>query len=557
MLAIHTVLIMDSFTEQEKTILSRFMTNTDKSIFALKNLPEVVMGALFSRYSRSQKSLRRVLFDEFINKPETGFHEIVNYDMAKCGTDELVAIKKAEEFYDRVLVGFGDDSVAELAGAHIAIENVSIIASKVIEDARIGISPLEKSTRYVYFDQKDANGHYLYLDEPTLCTGDGGGFSDLYKRTATGLFDTYSVLIPKISEHIQRKYPKADGVSDRAYTSTVRAKTCDVLRGILPAGTITNLGLFGNGRAFEYLIMKMYAHPLAEIRHIEMEMHEELSKVIPSFVKRANDQYGKIQQNYISETENAISAIARDVVGSTDAFAPANPVTLIHYDTNEISEKKAVAAILYQHSHLSLEVILGKVESMNTEQRKKIIDEYCSRRSNRRHRPGRAFENINYTFDILGNYGMYRDLHRQRVLTQERQLLSTHHGYDLPPEITEFGFENEFRDAMETAKSTFNEIEAKFPHEAQYVVPLAYKIRWYVSMNLREAYHFCELRSMPQGHIDYRRIAQQIYLEIKRVHPNLSAHMKFVDMSEYELERLEAEKSIDKRIEEVKKKYGD
>ena len=551
------VLIMEQFTEEEKTILSRFMTNTDKSIFALKNLPEVVMGALFSRYSRSQKSLRRVLFDEFINKPETGFHEIVNYDVSKHGTDELVAIKKAEEFYDRVLVGFGDDSVAELAGAHIAVENVSIIASKVIEDARIGISPLEKSTRYVYFDQKDANGHYLYLDEPALCGGDGAEFADLYKRTATGLFDIYSTLIPKVSEKIMKKYPRDSNVSERAYASTVRAKTCDILRGILPAGTITNLGLFGNGRAFEFLIMKMYAHPLAEIRHIAMEMHVELSKVIPSFVKRANDQYGKIQQDYISETEKAINAIAREGAGSTDSIPPANSVTLVYYDSNEISEKKAVAAILYQHSHLPLEAILCKVDSMNAEQRKKIIDEYCVRRTNRRHRPGRAFENINYTFDILGNYGMYRDLHRQRVLTQERQLLSTHHGYDLPPEIPEFGFEKEFRDAMETTKSAFEKLESKFPHEAQYIVPLAYKIRWYISMNLRAAYHFCELRSMPQGHIDYRRIAQQIHLEIKRVHPNLSAHMKFVDMSEYQLERLEAEKGIDKRIEEVKKKYGD
>lgn len=539
---------MDTFTPEEQKLLSPFMTNMDKPIFALKNLPEVVMGALFSRYSRSTKSLRRVLLEEFINMPETGFSEIVSYDTAK-GTDEIVAIKKAEEFYDRVLVGYGDDSVAELAGAHIAVENVSIIATKFIEDARIGISPLEKSTRYVYFDQK-VDGKYLYYDEPTLMKSE---LSGIYKKTMDRLFDTYSELIPKVSAYVMEKFPQGSDVSERAYKASVRAKTCDLLRGILPAGTITNLGLFGNGRAFEYLITKGYSQPLQELRDVSQSMHDELSKVIPSFVKRANSKYGQEQQAFYSETRNAIAALAKSF---DEKAEPQKSVVLVDYPQNDEAEIKAVSMILYSSLGLPLSAIREKVKRLPAEERKKIIDAYCAGRKNRRHRPGRAFENIDYTFDVLGNYGMFRDIQRHRILTQERQNLTTNNGYDLPHELVEAGFDDDFMGAMEVAKNAFDDISKKYPLEAQYVVPLAYKIRCYMKMNLREVYHFCELRSMPQGHIDYRRIAQGMATEVKKVHPNLTAHMKFVDMSEQGLERLEAEKKTDRRIEEIGKKYS-
>lgn len=539
---------MDSFTPEEQKLLSPFMTNMDKSIFALKNLPEVVMGAMFSRYSRSAKSLRRVLLEEFINKPETGFNDIVNFDVSR-GTDEIVAIKKAEEFYDRVLVGYGDDSVAELAGAHIAVENVSNIASKVLEDARIGISPLEKSTRYVYFDQK-VDGKYLYYEEPTLMKSE---FSELYAHTMNRLFDTYSQLIPKVSAYVIEKNPQGADVSERAYKSTIRAKTCDLLRGLLPAGTITNLGMFGNGRALEYLITKMYAHPLVEMRNAAEEMHTELSKVIPSFVKRTKEKHGLEQQNFLSETAKAIELLSSEFSSVPE---PQKTVSLVGYDSNEDAEVKVIAAIVYPNVHVPMKDLVARVKILSPEQRKKIIDEYCMRRKNRRHKPGRAFENTNYTFDILGNYGMFRDIHRHRVLTQERQLLSTKNGYDLPNELIEAGFDDDFQGAMEVAKVAFDEISLKYPKESQYLVPFAYKLRWYMTMNLREAYHFCELRSMPQGHIDYRRVAQQMAVEVKRVHPNLGEHMKFVDMNEYSLERLEAEKKIDKKLDEINKKYS-
>src|SRR3989338_2673623 len=242
------------FTSEDEAVLSRFCSNLDTPVFVLLNLPEVVKGALFSRYSRSSKSLRRVLLDEFINRPEMGFSEIVG-EASRSGSAQAVAIKKAEEFYDRVLVGYGDDSVAELAGAHVAIEDVTNIATKIIEDSRIGLSPLEKSTRYVYFDQK-RDGKWPYYEDPTIMQGE---FAALYRETCDFLFETYANLIPKVSKYITDLYPKDESTSDRAYSSSIRAKTCDLLRGLLPASTIKNMGLFGDGRAYEYLLTKMFS----------------------------------------------------------------------------------------------------------------------------------------------------------------------------------------------------------------------------------------------------------------------------------------------------------
>lgn len=541
----------EHFTEEEKKLLEQFMTNIDKPIFVLVNLPEVVKGALFSRYSRSAKTLRRVLLDEFILKPETGFKEIVNYQV-DTGANQAVAIKKAEEFYDRVLVGYGDDSVAELAGAHVAIEDVSNIATKIIEDSRIGLSPLEKSTRYVYFDKKE-NGRWLYYLEPKIMQSK---FSEIYEKTSNFLFETYAELIPKISKYIIELYPKEESASDRAYSSTVRAKTCDILRGLLPASTLTNMGMYGDGRAYEYLMTKMYSSKMKEITDVASTLQEELKKVIPSFVKRANDSYGIAMQNYMKNIDETTSLlISQKINAFKKEEREDKPVALIDYDIN--GDEKIVAAIIFQYSDLDLEQAYIIAKNISDQEKNEILSSYVGKRQNRRHKPSRAFENTCYTFDVLANFGAYRDIHRHRILTQQRQLLSCNHGYTMPKEIIDAGYENEFKEAMQMAKQTYTSIAKEMPEEAQYVVPLAYKIRWYMKLNLREAIHLCELRSMQQGHIDYRKIAQEMAKEIIRVHPSLGKHLLFVDMKSYDFERLESEKKIDKKLEEMKKKYGD
>jgi thymidylate synthase ThyX len=516
------------FSPDESALLARFFTNMDRPVFALRNLPEVVKGALFSRYSRTEKSLRRVLLDEFINEPDSGFDRLAG---GREDADDMVAVKRAEEFYERVLVGYGDDSVAELAGAHVAVERVSTLAAKALEDSRIGISPLEKSTRYVRFDRPGPDGRYLYHRGPELA-------HPAYEPAADALFQVYSRLIEPLTQSIRERFPIEEGESDRAWKAATRAKALDMLRGLLPAATLTNLGLFGNGRAFEYLITKLAANELPECRRIALDLHRELSVVIPSFVKRAVDErYGapaaaRIANNR-SETARMAPRSGRKGAGPS--------VTLLQHDPD--AERKVVAAALFPHSDAGWKDLGADPET--------LLERLLGDRANRRQRPPRALEHAEYNFEIVANFAAYRDLHRHRMLTQDRQLLGTSLGYDVPPGLAELGMEKDFRSAIDSAASAHAPLEkAAGSALAQYVVPLAFRLRWYFRVNLREIYHLCELRTTPQGHPDYRWVAQEMFRLVAEVHPRLARYATFVDMGPGdELERRRSEQRIDQKLD--------
>jgi thymidylate synthase ThyX len=538
------------FTADEQRALAPFFTNLDRSVFGLK-LPQEVAGALFSRYSRSTKSLRRTFFDEFLGDPELGLKDLLGAQTS--GSDNSAALKKARAFYDRVLVGYGDDSVAQLGGAHIACENISNVAANLLEDARIGIAPLEKSTRYVRFDQKDSQGNYLYYREPKIMASK---HRDAYFEVMNLLFDTYSRQMEPMLEFVGKSLPiehlevrdptsgkalsyeeakrddKLKRWAETAYRATVRAHACDVLRSYLTAATLTNVGLFGVGQAFEYLLSKLHSHELSEAKDLAGAMHGELNQLIPSFVKRAQ----------VNDYLSGISATAQSLARETLSDFPVNlsePVVLVDYDRH--AEEKVIAGLLYPHARQPLQQLREIALRMDANERRKVLQEHFSKRRHRRDKPGRALENVYYTFDVLGNLGLYRDLHRHRILTQERQAFTTVHGYDTPREIDEAGFSRKFDDCMIAASELYEEIYRDLPGEAQYVVPFAYKIRWYMKMNLREAVHLCELRTMPQGHPDYRFIAQEMWRKIQEVHPTLAEVGRFIDWKSYRLGRLQSE----------------
>jgi thymidylate synthase ThyX len=524
----HTAVPETEFTTAESALLARYFTNLDRPVFALRNLPEVVKGALFSRYSRTEKSLRRVLLDEFINEPESGFDALAGKPSAD---DDMVAVRRAEEFYERVLVGYGDDSVAELAGAHVAVERTSTLAAKALEDSRIGISPLEKSTRYVRFDRPGPDGRYLFYRGPELA-------HPAYEPAADALFAAYSSLVEPVTDAIRARFPLEAGETDRAWKSATRAKALDLLRGLLPAGALTNLGLFGNGRAFEYLITKMSAHELPECRGLAADLHRELALVIPAFVKRAlDDRYGRPSAERMARIRNKLSSLARH------GEAPSGPgpsVRLVEHDPD--AERKVVAAALFPNSDLSVEPQGGDAAQ--------VLDALMGDRSNRRQRAPRALEHAAYTFEIVANFGAYRDLHRHRMLTQDRQVLGTALGYDLPPGLEDLGLGARFARAVEAAAAAHATLDRDAGSAlAQYLVPLAFRVRWYFRANLREVYHLCELRTTPQGHPDYRWVAQQMFLRVKEVHPRLAGYAKFVDLGPGdELERRQAERRIDAKL---------
>lgn len=524
----------EEFTEPQKKLLGRFVTNTTSNIFVLRNLPEVIKGALFSRYSRSILGLRTLLLKEFItNNDETSFESIVGASDKEDPEAQLLSIQKAQNFYDRILDGYGDDSIGELGGAHLAIENVSMLAAKLIEDARIGGSPLEKSTRYIYFDQK-VKGEYLFYREPVLMTS---AFRDSYLETCNNLFDTYSRLIPPLTAHFEERFPKDPSVSQTAYAAATRAKVLDCLRGLLPAGTLTNMGIFGNGRFFEHLIHKLQCNNLAEVKEMGKKMHDELSKVIPSFVRRAGQSHHTHDsyENYYEAMQAELQNLAKEChIPKEEEKGPL--IKLIHSDPN--APYKVAAALLYPFSSNSLEELQAYCKTLPDEELNRILDGASSSRETRRHKSPRGLEHAKFTFEILADFGVYRDLHRHRILTQERQLLTCDHGYYIPAEILQTPLEKEYRDAMEAAKTSFNAIRKELPEEAQYVVPMAYNIRWYFHVNLRALQWICELRSSPAGHPNYRYVAQGMAKEVSKEFPSFERFFKFVDYSGYDLGRL-------------------
>jgi thymidylate synthase ThyX len=516
-------------TGPERELLRRYCTNVDRRVFALRNLPEVVKGALFSRYSRTEKSLRRVLLDEFLHEPAAGL-------AAGGGAgDELVDAARADDFYQRVLVGYGDDSVAELAGAHVAVERVSNLAAKALEDSRIGLSPLEKSTRYVRFDRRGPDGGFAYHRGPELA-------HPAYEPAMDALFGVYSELVGPLTEWVREAHPREADESERAWKSATRARALDLLRGLLPAATLTNLGLYGNGRAFEYLLTKLAASDLPECRSLAGELHGELAQVIPAFVRRGLDErYGAPAAAYLAEARRRVSGLAPRGAGGP---APADAeVRLVEHDAE--AERRVVAAALFPHSDLPLEALAGAGVDVDA-----VLAALLDGRGNRRHRAPRALEHVHYTFEITANFGAYRDLQRHRMLTQERQALGTDLGYDVPPDLGRCGMEGRFREAVERAAAAHRALEAGAGAAlAQYAVPLAFRLRWYFRLSLREVYHLCELRTGIQGHPDYRHVAQELFRRVREVHPRLAAYARFVDMGPGdELERRASERRIDREL---------
>lgn len=526
----------EEFTEGQLKILEHFVTSTSSNIFALRNLPEVIKGAVFSRYSRSTLGLRSLLLKEFILGEDTAFAAISGSQAEASSAEQMTAVQKAQNFYDRILDGYGDDSIGELGGAHLAIENISMLAAKEIEDRRIGGSPLEKSTRYVYFDQK-VNGEYLFFQEPVLMTS---AYRDLFLETSNFLFETYGKLIPPLTAKIGEGFPKDPNISTTAYTAALRAKVLDCLRGLLPAGALTNMGVFGNGRFFESLLQGLQYHNLAEMQEIGKKSLQELGKVIPSFIRRADpsNKHFQAMGEFYESMQADIRQFAEHHTRSIEKLSQPG-VRLIQSDPDCVAN--LAGALLFSSSQASLEQLQTYCRHLPEEELSRILDAASLSRENRRHKSPRALEHVSFTFEILADFGVYRDLHRHRMLTQERQLLTCDFGYYIPPEIQGTEMEKEYIAALEKAKKAYDIIASELPEEAQYVVPMAYNIHWYFHINLRSLQWLTELRSQAAGHPMYRLIAQEMARQVSKAFPALERFFKFVDFEGYELGRLGAE----------------
>ncbi|MEA2002000.1 MAG: FAD-dependent thymidylate synthase [Actinomycetota bacterium] len=524
---------IEDFTEEERQVLSRFFTNIDSPVFVIVNLPEVVKGALFARYSRSPKSVRRLFLDEFYHQPEIGVAALASQ---LSGDDPMVKLQRAEDLYDRVFSEFGDDSVAQLGGAHLACEQASNVLTKILEWGRLA-SYLEQSTRYIFYDEK-LGDRYRYMVPAEI---ESSAHRDRYVETMEWLFDTYADLVGRMVPYYETLFPREEGDSNFVWRSTIRAKACDDIRGLLPASTTSNVGIFGSGQAYEMLLLRMRAHPLAEAREYADLMLTELRKVVPSFMRRVDvPGRGIAWSEYTASVAKQMNAYAASITVDPE---PRPEVTLVEWDAD--AELKTAAASLYAYTNLPDDQLLNMVAEMPETERVALIETYVGDRTNRRHKPGRAMERSDYRFDILCDYGIFRDLQRHRMLTIEWQRLSPAHGYITPDSIADIGASDVWDEAMAQTADLYNVVATDLGHDvAQYVIPFAYKIRFFFQLNAREAFHLLELRTGAGGHPGYRRLCQEMHRLIRDEagHTLIADAMKYVDHEDHDLARLESER---------------
>ena len=544
---------LEEYTPDERSVLDRYFTNSDSPVFALINLPEVVKGALFARYSRTHTPLRRLFLDEFYRFAQVGVSAIAEQiDLRDGGSaGRLSSMRHAERLYDKIFMGFGDDSVAQLGGAHLACEQVSALMTKVIERGRLA-AYLEQSTRYIQYDAEveypNGDWRHRYVIPPEI---DQSHLRARYVAYLDELFTTYSELVASLKDVFVIRFPNMDGQTPQAYTSAIRAKACDTVRGLLPAATYSNVGMFATGQAYESMLLRMRAHPLREVRDYSDSILTELRKVIPEFLKRVDvEDRGVRWSRYFADIDAEMYALASEMEIRSGAGIVVNDpgdqheVRLLHWDLD--ADTQLAAACLFVYSDLSEAEILKRVLAMSDAERARIIAAYVGDRTNRRHRPGRGFERINYRFEILSDFGSFRDLQRHRLMTLEWQLLGPRHGYGTPPEIEELGpgHAQKWHAAMAKAADVHGELERHLGAEvAQYVVPFGYRIRYVIQMNARQAMHLIELRTGKQGHSDYRRICLKMRDLIRDVagHRAIAEAMTHVDAADCGLGRLSAE----------------
>jgi thymidylate synthase ThyX len=516
---------VESFTAEEQALLGPHFTNLDRPVFALVNLPETVKGALFARYSRYSGTVRRLYLEEFATDIGSGERP---FDGAEG--------ERAAKLYERVFLGYGDDSIAQVGGAHIACEWVSNILTKVLQRGRLA-AYLEQSTRYIPYDKElpaDAGGGYRYYRNEEL--------GPQFQAAMDELFTIYSRSLERVEGWAAERWPRGDEEPEGAWRRSIRAKALDLLRGLLPAATLSHVGIYASGQAYEQMLLRLMSSPLPEAREFGGMILRELQQVMPSFVSRVErpDRGGEwidYLQRRREATESWVSRLGLDRRGAGE---DAPSVELVHVDG---SEESLLAACLFEAAATPETEILARLDVLDRNERAELLAAMVGERANRRHRPGRGFEALRYRFEIVSDYGAFRDLQRHRMLTCQWQRLGPDLGAGVPDEVREAGVGGEFERALEVSRAEYERlVAAGLTEQAPYALSLAFRIRYTLDLNAREAMHLIELRSGREGHPTYRAVAQAMHERIAAIHPAVAAAMSFVDSSqEPRLERILSE----------------
>jgi thymidylate synthase ThyX len=517
---------VETFTEAERARLAPHVTNLDRPVYALVNLPETVKGALFARYSRYQGTLRRLFLDEFAESAPQGH------------VWEGAEGRRAAELYERIFLGYGDDSVAQLGGAHVACEWVSNVLTKLLQRPRLA-AYLEQSTRYIPYDAPMPGGGYRYYRDPEL--------GSHYAHAMDEIFDAYSTALPRVAAWVDEQFPGEDSPARRR---AVQAKALDLLRGLLPAASLSHMGIYASGQTYEQLILHLLAHPLPEARRYGQMILEAVQAVMPSFVTRVErpDRGGE-WISYLEGRERAADRWVRRLGLDRESEPDARPsVRLLHVDGDEDA---LLAALLFEAAGVGEEETRIRLAALSTTERTELLSDLVGVRANRRHRPGRGFEALRYRFEIVSDYGAFRDLQRHRMLTVQWQRLTPHLGAGVPDEVRAAGCGDLYRRALDASRAEWERLTGEGrEREALYALSLGYRIRYVLDLNAREAMQLIELRSGREGHPTYRAVAHEMHRLVAQVHPAVAGSMTHVDTeAEPRLERILSEMRTQAKID--------
>ena len=508
--------------------LDGIVTDTSADVYAFTGkIDQVTIAAAMARLSRRGDDMRVTLLDEFIDKKDTD-----------------------KELIQRVVTAYGDDSVQQLVGLHVVIENASNLLTKQIEWGRLA-AYLEQSTRYIYYDTKDSKGNYRYYVPKTLSPK----LRKHYIAILNTLFDNYSSVVRNLTEYLHSHDTTPKKERDGAWKAAIRAQACDAARAMLPVATKSTVGVFASGQALESLIMRLIADESKEARDCGQSLLSEARKVMPAFLERADKpERGGATIAYRSQTRKNVQTLVSSLIANTYS-SQQQPVTLTSYTPK--NELDVIPYMVYDHVSMSEQELAQIVNSFSYPDKVAVFSAYVGERLNRRHRPGRALERIIYSWDIVCDYGIFRDLQRHRIVSDLAwQRLSPRLGYDIPELIEKAGLADTYMNSFDTSLELYSSLQqAGKELEAQYTVLFGHKMRWKVTMNAREALHFIELRTSPQGHPGYRKIAKLMYDEIAMVHPMVSEAIKFVNQDEDPaLTRLAAERYTQYKLQILDKK---
>lgn len=508
------------YSEDERFVLDYFFTNNSNSIFASKNFHPEVWALMQARYSRSQKGLRESFLD--LLKEKEGNFEMLVEELRKSKKGEAVrySSERAVAFMEKWVLGYGHSSVAEGAVVGLGLEGVSILATKVIEDNRLS-SFCEKSTRYVSFNRRS-----FYLDEVLKNSEFALEIEDMLDY----LFSVYIKLHEPVLEYVKGVSSFVEGGSRVAWERACAARRFDSIRYLLPTCTKTSLGWTVNARQLSYAISKFLSHPLGEVREIGEKLKIEGEKILPSLLRHTD------KKDYFCKTVDKMQSF-----NFGENSFDGEKVRLVNFKENP--EDMIIASIVYRFENCSFDDALSRVRKMSVSEKEKVLESYLCEMGDFDY-PMREFEHESFSFDIVMDYGAFRDLQRHRICTQTSPIFSSDLGYDVPEDIVAAGVETEYRLAMEKACEVYNKVREKYPVEAQYLLPLGFRKRFLISMNLREICHFVKLRSTPMAHESYRGIARDIYKIMNLKFPMLAKYI-ICNYKEEKLGRLKAEEKTE------------